>query len=1053
MPQPRRFAFVSLTATGPDPRVDRLFRLAVRLPDGRGRATSHEWLAHPSIGRDAAAREAVSARIHRIYGVSGSALAEHPPANVQIEALAQQLEGRTAITLERSELLRWWSATSPGLPPPPVVGVADLARLVLPGRRSAERERLLQLAFQNTQIPRGEPTPEQTEAILAATARAFLSRSPEELTLAVCAFLHIRERLLREDPAAAAVLEASLDLLDRPSAWASKGDGLFALTADLVDGELSRRADGPERAVEAFDRAQPRLATELETRFVGPPLADVAPDATALSDRDLSILDALFEEWLPRDIASAVGESDPTKFYRPSQHGLARRIGEALSKQQILLVDAPTGTGKTMAYLVPALLWARAASARVGVSTYTIALQEQVFDRELPRALSLLRRAGAWRDAESEPRACVLKGRERYVCLRALRSAAPSPDDSALEWLTWTVLALFALDDPEGDLDRLARTLPYPTDSGREGMLADRLREVRCRPRCCTRASDRKHCGAWVARRRAERSHLVVTNHAFVLRDPLFLRVLIADECDHLHAQARGAASIELSMRGLRELVEHVTGSVDPAAQRARAAGRSLLPRLARGLQQRGLFEGHALGASCAAAVRSGEAALAAVAKVDRVAGEYVEFLRERERESGFDSHKAFQQFALEHPASVDLRSARSDLFQSLSELAGICEEVAAGLAGTSVEDATQLAARFHQSATDLADAAVEVGDWLPIADGELRFDPTCFYDLEVETGRGRAPNITARRSILLPNRWLAERYFPSMQSCVLLSASTWLQKGFDLTRGYLGLDLVAEGSEARAARTVEQLHSPPTFDYSRVLLAIPDDVPQTSFADPQGRAAFDRYLQSLLRFLVERTRGRTLVLLTNLEQCKALGRALEPFFREKCIPFFWQGMPGRSREELPRLFRSSEGGCLMGVDTFWYGVDFPGDLLEFLVIAKLPFGALDRYTNAQQAALGRSAHLQKIYLPEAFAMFRQGFGRLMRRETDRGAVLVLDTRILSRWRRFLEELPGRGADVPAERRLRELVAPTQECVRAALAHCGMLEECRRLGLPLEFTP
>ena len=127
--------------------------------------------------------------------------------------------------------------------------------------------------------------------------------------------------------------------------------------------------------------------------------------------------------------------------------------------------------------------------------------------------------------------------------------------------------------------------------------------------------------------------------------------------------------------------------------------------------------------------------------------------------------------------------------------------------------------------------------------------------------------------------------------------------------------------------------------------------------------------------------------------------------------------------------------------------------LVESLVIAKLPFGAPDRYTRAQEEALGASEYQRTIYLPEALSMFRQGFGRLMRRETDRGSVFVLDPRVLKRWKRFLRELPGNDPDVPEERRLGAIVGTTAECVRAALEHSGKLADCARLGLPLQFDP
>ncbi|MBI3819909.1 MAG: hypothetical protein HY286_14525 [Planctomycetes bacterium] len=1066
MPQ-RRYAFVSLQATGPDARHDHVFRLAARIPDGTGAAASIDWLANPLPDRDPSIREAVSSRLHRMYGVSAKDFEGRSAAATIFPEFRERLGDRAIITYDRESCLRWWlelerkcagdggdahSDFNADFTIPTIVGVADLAQLVLPGRRSADRESFLQLAFAPGTGPRGDPSPSEIEQLLGALCCAFLSKNDEELTLASSGLAHVIQQLRGTDPAAAATFETCVDLLDRPSAWRTRDAGLFPAAAELVDGILSAHAGEAVEAIIAFASAKPRIAADLEALLLNDPVDDATTAPVELTETDKAILDLTFEELLPREIAQLTRTSDPRAFYRKHQHELARRILDALAGSGCLLIDAPTGTGKTMAYLIPALLWTLRARTRIGISTFTIALQEQVFDRELPRALGILRRAGAITN-QNPVRVSLLKGRERYLCLRALESAAPSPDDTAEDWLAWIVLALFALDDPDGDLDRIARKLPFWMEQKRAGeaALGRLINEVHSRYTCCESAADRKRCGARVSRRRAERSHVVVTNHAFALRDPLFLRNIIFDECDHLHSQARGAASVELSFKSMRDDLESIAGPTQHAQRDGRHAGRGLLPKIEKIVSQRSILAAQPAGASLQAARAAADRMLAALARLERLGSEYLEYSGKKRAEGGFENHLGFQQFAAEQTSTDALKQARGDLVLHISELSGICKELCAVVDASGDPQAPRVRARLMLAAVDLAEYALDLQTWLPIVENEIKFDPNCFYDLELETGRGRQ-SLVARETILLPNRWLADRYYPSLQSMIFLSASTFLQDGFDLTRGYLGLELLEAGTPERAPRAVATHQSPQTFDYSRILLAIPDDVPETSFGTAGGRAAFDRYLEQFLRHLAERTRGRMLVLLTNLQQCRALGRALEPYFNDRCIPFFWQGMEGRMKEELPRLFRSSDGGVLMGVDTFWYGVDFPGDLLEYLVIAKLPFGALDRYTQAQEASLGKPIYQKTIYLPEALAMFRQGFGRLMRRETDRGAVFLLDPRVLSRWRRFLKELPGTAAETHEPERLQQFSGPTEECVRRALAHCGRLDECKRLGLGLKFS-
>src|SRR6185436_8889607 len=160
--------------------------------------------------------------------------------------------------------------------------------------------------------------------------------------------------------------------------------------------------------------------------------------------------------------------------------------------------------------------------------------------------------------------------------------------------------------------------------------------------------------------------------------------------------------------------------------------------------------------------------------------------------------------------------------------------------------------------------------------------------------------------------------------------------------------------------------------------------------------------------------------------------------------------MRGVAKEELGELFRARVDSILFGVDTFWYGADFPGETLEYLVIVKLPYGVPDRYHHAQCAALGAAEQRRRVYLPRALAKFRQGFGRLMRRESDRGCVFLLDSRAqAAQHRLFLEELPLAGTLAPdgegvwRSEGARVLRGSTDECIQSALAHMERLADAR----------
>ena len=242
--------------------------------------------------------------------------------------------------------------------------------------------------------------------------------------------------------------------------------------------------------------------------------------------------------------------------------------------------------------------------------------------------------------------------------------------------------------------------------------------------------------------------------------------------------------------------------------------------------------------------------------------------------------------------------------------------------------------------------------------------------------------------------------------------------------------------------------------DNRRVLVCVPSDAP--AYRD---KRAFDDYVRAFVAYLGERTRGRLLVLFTNADDARRAGQELAGFFRARRIPFWFQNMAGHGKEELGLLFRERVDSILLGVDTFWYGADFPGETLEYLVIVKLPYGVPDRYHEAQCAALGASEQRKRIYMPRALAKFRQGFGRLMRRESDRGVVFVLDSRLLQpRQRPFLRELP---IENPLEtlrdpahglRRARLVRGDTERCLREAFEHMGLAQDLRRRGLAWSFT-
>jgi Rad3-related DNA helicase len=1039
--RPERVAFATMWCTGADPARDALVRVQAlrRSRDGWESFTSHVHGFARSTRADEA--EHVGARLAREYGVAAADLAHAPGPDDVLGELHAFLDGCSVVTAARRPFLSWWRARAPA-PELELLDLAEVAALCLPGRLASEGEGLCRTLL--GRAPSGGPRalePTHVRAALGVLVARVLAQGEPARALLVHALDGAARALARQRGPRARALELVLALLEHPAAWRDPERQLEPEAYELRDGRLSAAARELDDLVGALDAAQPRWrqASSGERDL---PAVRLAEERT-LDDNDRRVIDEIFQEHLPRHFRARESAGDASG-YRAGQHGVASVIAEGFGRRELRLVHAPTGTGKTLAYLVPTALWAYRNHARVGIATYTRVLQEQAMEREAPLALALLARAANAPDL----RVAVLKGRENYLCWRALSLQAPLPGDPAEEQLAWAALAAFALHDPHGDLDRFGARAPLAELGEPYRRALERLLgAVRSETGCCTLASDRATCAAEAAWRTAERAHVVITNHALALARRDFFQHVVFDECEHLHDVALNAFSSSVSLRQVSETLARLDAPGD--ARRPLARVRAAVPL-------DGEFSALIEGAR-AAHVRARKA-------VTALGGECARFLawraaRVHERSDG-DQHSLFREYALEHGEELCARHA--ELAGALQVLLGELARLQEALDGVlPPREAPRLRRALEVLRVELEDQRAAVAAWIPRnAAGRPLFGQESFHDLE-RTGGGDDVLVTR---VLLPHEHLGRHYYPSLAGAVLLSATTWLRGGFEAAAAYLGLARAASPApeEEREPVPVRSFRAPEAFDYSRVLLCVPRDAPPVA-----DKGAHLDYVARFVGYLAERTRGRMLVLFTNAEDLAAAGARLEPFFSARRLPFWWQRMRGASKEELGQLFRAEVDSVLLGLDAFWYGADFPGSTLEYLVIARLPFGVPDRYHHAQCAALGTAEQRKTIYLPRALAKFRQGFGRLMRKESDRGSVFVLDKRVLDpRHRAFLRELPVRAPASEVEEpdpladgtsSARERLAPlvlgdSDRCLDEALAHMGMKAETRRRGLARPFA-
>lgn len=653
--------------------------------------------------------------------------------------------------------------------------------------------------------------------------------------------------------------------------------------------------------------------------------------------------------------------------HRPQQLKMARAVSEAMSASHHLLVEAGTGTGKSMAYLVPAFSWAAQNGQRVVVSTNTINLQDQLIRKDVPdlrRALGI------------DLRAAVLKGRANYLCPRrvaALRRLGPRTADEMrvlAKILVWLAAggtgdrAEINVNTP-GEQAAWARVSADNEDCGGEGCLDQ----------------GRGRCPYDRARLEAESAHVLVVNHALLMADivtgnrviPEYER-LIVDEAHHLEAATTTGLSFHASepdlVRPLRDLGTPTSGLLATALALARRS----LPRESV-TSLRPTVQG--IADSCREGVEKSTllfASLGAFLETQRE-GQAAPVYSEQVRIS--PSTRSIPSWSPVEIAWDELRAPLGRLIQSLTLLA----ESLAGFGGREASAGGDLGLTLRSTARTMTELQSNLDQFF------FEPEPLRVYWIESSPVSDRLSVHSAPLDI----GPLVEKHLWNAKESVILTSATLTTAGeFDYLRRRLHAD------------TADELALGSPFDYeTSTLLYLIDDIPE-----PAERGAYQNAVERGLFQLCRAARGRTLALFTSHDQLRRTARALHDRLAEDGILVLEQG-EGSSRHALLESFRTTEQAVLLGTRSFWEGVDVPGEALSVLAMVRLPF---DVPTDPIVAARSEMFEFpfDEYSLPEAILRFRQGFGRLIRRRSDRGVVAVFDRRILTKryGRAFLDSLP-----------------------------------------------
>ncbi|MEM9954199.1 MAG: helicase C-terminal domain-containing protein [Chloroflexota bacterium] len=646
--------------------------------------------------------------------------------------------------------------------------------------------------------------------------------------------------------------------------------------------------------------------------------------------------------------------------YRQEQVMMAQAIAHTLNEGENLMVEAGTGTGKSLAYLIPAVLWAAKNNQRIVVSTNTINLQDQLINNEVPLLQNIM---------EQPFRASVMKGRSNYLCPRRLASVRRRLPSNLDELKTLAKILVWLQESKTGDKREISLR------SG-EFFTWNRLsaEDEDCSLHRC-QAQMEGTCPYFKARKQAEASHIVISNHALLVSDAISenavlpsYKYLIADEAHQLEDAVTHGLSIRVDQQGLirrlTDLGDVTSGLLGDLLQSAKMS----------------VPDKHAM--RLEAFIQDiGQAGRAMQAEVRKFFETVYQFIHDSRSDNNFRirldgkrrGHSAFQTIIRD--------------WETLSEYFDVLTDAMSQLAGAmnKLEKYNIPSFDDHLNATSAASSNLsDIRNELQA----LVVDPD--VNRVYWINNARSADWLALQSAPLHVGPLMEEYIWNAKQSVVLTSATLRTAG---SFQYMRDRLYAESATELA------LGSP--FDYkSSTLVYVPDDMPQ-----PNERG-YQNMVEKGIIELAATLNGRVLALFTSYSQLRETAANISPRLSLGNIAVYDQATGG-SREALLDSFKSTEKAVLLGTRSFWEGVDIPGDDLVALVIVRLPFAVPNDPIFAARSGTYNDS-FNEFAVPDAILRFRQGFGRLIRTKTDRGIVAVFDSRVVhkSYGMKFLESLP-----------------------------------------------
>lgn len=686
---------------------------------------------------------------------------------------------------------------------------------------------------------------------------------------------------------------------------------------------------------------------------------------------------------------------------REQQLDMMRAVTSNLNDGGQAIVEAGTGTGKSLGYLLPAALHAVAHGEPVVISTATIALQDQLVTKDIPA----LKRAAeeALPDGDEERlreltslRATVLKGRANYLCLRRWFLAQRDIPESAAEADLHTKVTAWLHHTETGD--RAELRLSQEQQRYWHRLAED---EGACIPRQCI-FHRRNQCFLFRARQQAEGSHLIIVNHSLLLSDLLRggsvlppFRHLVIDEAQHLESEATVQAGFSLSQSQASATLNRILSEQEPiglagalglsfraimsvSGETGRSAAQTLQPYLTQA--QTLVAEAHT--------------------QLDSVFSQLAAFVERYDHgASGYERRVRLTHAMRSDTAWTQIEIGWDDAVEPIDALAKILGQFSEQVQRLSDDDLPTRSEILNELELLTGDLAMLRERGLALL-SQSASDLICWMSRHQTTGE-----LSLHAAPLHVDELLKDELYRKLDSLTLTSATLSTEGSFSFIRERLGLEDAAG------------VQVPSPFDYeASTLVTVADDIPEPN------QPGHQKHIQQALIEICKASRGRAMVLFTSHNSLQTSYHGIKRTLEADGILVLGQRIDGSPRQLLDRLGDHPET-VLLGTNSFWEGVDIVGDALSVLIITRLPFSVPSDPIFAARSELFDNPFVEYA-VPQAILRFKQGFGRLIRSRDDRGVAVVLDRRVVSRnyGRSFIDSLPEMHVEVAPFSRVARLV-------------------------------